>query len=566
MKRCSLEKNIFFLFDIVVLAIGLVILIYRISFGIDFTDQSWYVAEPYIVSEGAVPYADNWSQTPGFTIPLALFTKLYTFFTGSTEGIFLFSRIEYVIWLLAILGICFFLFNRNLDRERMPIFVLLPFLFITPHQLFDINYNNIGLVYLLLGCTVLFVNHEAAKLKIQFVKGLASGIIIARAVIGTPYILLPCAIIILFLCYEKAWSKLQGFICGGIVAAILVVGWCCFRVGVFKFINGLQYWFVDCPYFKLESDPFSSENFLELFSFLKIFILCIVFAYIMRRILKQDEVYESFLYILLTVLLILGYVQCLYTNDFKVLTYWGWFEPIVLYMFLPNSLQRRRMRLFSFIIVLYSSVFLFSSFGNIYGFGSREYWLYIPLIFSIAIIFSRDMKSVRTKIFFRISIILIAIMMIQLSYGYVYRDEQISDLTVKVESGIWKGLYTTENRALDVVKLEDYIRQITSKDDNILFMDWCPFGYLMSNGSACSPSTYDNLLYAHGTNLPQVMFDYFQEVEKTPDKIIYVDFGKVEKLSIEDKEWKFNKFVEENYMMYEVWESGMFRVKSYCLK
>ncbi len=67
----------------------------RIRYGIDFSDESWYVAEPCIVAKGAIPYVNMWEQAPGFTVPIAFVYGLYMFFNG-TQGIFLFSRILYV--------------------------------------------------------------------------------------------------------------------------------------------------------------------------------------------------------------------------------------------------------------------------------------------------------------------------------------------------------------------------------------------------------------------------------------------------------------------------------------
>lgn len=561
------NKNFLYLiFDIVLISIGIALLIHRSLYGIDFTDQSWYVAEPYLVSKGAVPYADNWSQVPGFTIPLAFLTKIYTMFQGDTEGIFLFSRIEYIIWLVIVIISTFLFYNKHKDKDKIPFITLLPFLFITPGQCFAINYNTIGLIYLWPACIIFFNDFTTSQVRQKFISGVVSGIIIARAVIGTPYIILPCVILFFYLCYKKEWKKLQGYILGGFITATLVIGWICFRVGCFKFINGLQYWLNDSAYFKIESDLFTKTNFVEIFSYLKIFILCSIIAYISKRLLKTDKVYEKFLYILLLVFLLLGTLQYLFTNNFKVLTYWGWFEPIVLHLFLPKSARRKQISLFAFINILYSLVFVFSSFGNVYGFGTREYWLYIPLILSVVSVFSRNMESIQVKVSFRAAVIILSLLMIKLSFCFVYRDEAINNLAARIESGVWKGLYTTRERALAVTELEDYVKEITEKDDNVLFMDWSSFGYLMSNGKACTSSAYDAMQYSYDVNNPEIMYDYFNLTDSVPTKIIYIDFGRDEILSIEDEHWGFNQFVDYNYKLQSETELKMFRILLYELK
>lgn len=563
LKKSTEREYIFLILDIVLTCVGIVILIHRSLFGICYTDDSWYIAEPYIVSEGGVPYTNNWSQASGFTIPLALFTRLYTFFTGSTEGIFLFSRIEYIVWLLVIGGIIWFFLNLENEKKKVPIIILLPFCFITPHQLFSINYNTIGLVYLLLACCILLVDYKSSNTKSQFARGVIGGIIIARAVIGTPYILLPCAIMFVYFCYEKEWKKLQGYICGGSISAVLVIGWCCFRGGIHEFIRGLGYWLNDCAYFQIEIDFFSDRNIADFFSYFKMFICCIVLAFILRFLVKENEKYEKLLYILLSFFLICGFVKCYYTRSVLTLIYWGWFEPIVLYLFSPSPMLKKRIKPYVFIIILYCSVLLFSSFGNIYGFIGREYWLYIPLIISIMLLLGHNIENILTKFLVRFGILVLALLMIRSSYASVFDDEPISNLTERIESGIWKGLYTTKERAVAVVELEKYIKEVTEKEDNVLFMDWASFGYLMSNGTACTSTAYDAMQYSYGVNNPKIMYDYFSITETVPDKIIYIDFGRDEMLSIEDSNWKFNKFVNDNYNIQSVSKLKLFRVVVY---
>lgn len=71
---------------------SVLIIIYRSVKDVDFIDTIWYVAEPYLVAKGAVPYLNSWSQVPGFTIPLANIIKMYEKLNNGTEGIFCFLQ------------------------------------------------------------------------------------------------------------------------------------------------------------------------------------------------------------------------------------------------------------------------------------------------------------------------------------------------------------------------------------------------------------------------------------------------------------------------------------------
>ncbi len=559
MKR----EYLFFVIDIVLTVLGIYMIIQRSLLGIDFTDQSWYVAEPYMIAEGAVPYVNNWTQVPGFTIPLAIFTLFYIHINGGTEGIFLFSRIEYIVWLAFIGIISLYLLNRGKEK-RIPVSILIPFLLGTPHQLFSIDYNTIGPVYLLLICVILLSGYFYAEVKWDFIKGFISGIIMARAVIGTPYILLPCAVLVLFMCFTKRWKMICGYSAGGVLTAFLVLGWCGMKGGFRKLLDGLHYWLTDSAYFKMENEISVLNNCEELYYFFSFFVICLFIVYTLKSVLHlQKKAFEKLLFAILTGCFVMGLVQFTYTHDFKMTVYWCWFEPVILYLFLPDSRRRRTMGLLSLTVLLYGSAFVFSSLFNNIGFGGREYWLYIPTLVSMAALFGWN-PVMHIKNCFRIGTIILSLVMLLASYRYMYRDERAEKLTCMVESGVWKGLYTTEERAEEIVELEQYIRSVTQEDQKILFMDWASFGYLMSNGKACSPSSYDNMCYSYEVDDPRIMYDYFSQTGQVPDKIIYIDFGRDSALSIEN-DWRFNEFVNANYEYSDGVEYSLFRVLVYDL-
>ena len=150
--------------------------------------------------------------------------------------------------------------------------------------------------------------------------------------------------------------------------------------------------------------------------------------------------------------------------------------------------------------------------------------------------------------------------------SYVYRDAPMNELIYKVKTGIFKGIYTTEQNAADIMELESFIHDNTSEDEWIKFMDNVPMGYLFSDGKMCDIRTWDDMNYTYKRNNPTKMYKYFVNREVIPDKLIYVDFGRDEQLSIEDDQWNFNEFVNEFYS-FESEEilNETFRVKIYLL-
>lgn len=137
------------------------------------------------------------------------------------------------------------------------------------------------------------------------------------------------------------------------------------------------------------------------------------------------------------------------------------------------------------------------------------------------------------------------------AYAYMYREADFSLLTSRVESGPYKGLYTTQERNDGVTELEKYVRRYTSSEDLLLVMDNDPFIYLMSDAVPCAPSTWDMALYSYKFDEPQLYYDYFRVTGREPTKIIYMNYGRDEVMSI-DTDYRFNEFVKEKYeLIYE---------------
>ncbi|MBD5448561.1 MAG: hypothetical protein HDR28_00060 [Lachnospiraceae bacterium] len=164
--------------------------------------------------------------------------------------------------------------------------------------------------------------------------------------------------------------------------------------------------------------------------------------------------------------------------------------------------------------------------------------------------------------------IMLAVVMIILQcyidFNYVYRDDPFRELHDKVETGVYKGIYTSSDRALDLPELENYLDTVVSDDELIAFRDNAPCAYLMKNQNICDVWTWDALQYERGNKKPLRMYSYYKAKGMIPDKIIYVDFGRTEKLSIEDPDFLYNEFVEQYYTLTDDRRiNTTFRVKLY---
>ncbi len=134
------------------------------------------------------------------------------------------------------------------------------------------------------------------------------------------------------------------------------------------------------------------------------------------------------------------------------------------------------------------------------------------------------------------------------SYHYMYRDAGIKTLKYKVESGVYKGIYTTKKRLNDLPELEKYLNSIIGKNESYAFRDNVPCAYVMMHtGKVCEISTWDAMQFAYKCNSPAIIFNYYKCREMIPNKIIYIEHSHYNQLSIDDSEFRYNDWVNSYY-------------------
>lgn len=546
-KKAIINKRMIALIaQILIMGIGLLVMIVRVHYGVELTDESWYMSEPYVISRGAIPYVDSWSQAPGFTFPLFYIVKLFLALNKSTEGIVIFFRIFFVCWSFCIIFLSFGLYA--IKRYNKNVFVLfLALIIFAPHQLFSVNYNTIGLWYVLLACFLLMDESASKKIYNIYIRGLFAGVVIARAIIGTPAVILPCIVLLAMLMVKKEYTKMIGYISGGGLMAIFVVAYCGIKGGgINNILKGLINIMQDSPYLYIQSVSLMWK-IKGILVFLAPSIACLAIVMGFDFLFKKDENKKNIIKYLLLLFLIMGLIVGIIANDLGLFVSFSWFEGLFL-CFFDDRKKFGEFRIFAEITVIYFFYYLSSVFTNVYGPAAREYILYFSSIFSFVVICQIISTFSKKNPFPIILILCVCFFSMEYCFTHVYRDESISNMAFKVEKGIWKGCYTTKERADKVVWLENTIRGITEKTDKVLFLDWASFAYLMSNGNAFTPTTLDPQGYHQRVNRPELIQDYFEIKQDIPDKIIYIEYGYEKSLSIENESWRFNEFVHANYV------------------
>ena len=136
---------------IATLVLATLSLLWRIRFGIDLTDESFYIALPYRFALGDTPFVDelNILQTSALlTWPLV---KLYVLATGGTDGIMLFMRHAYVAFVL-VTTLVVFSSLRAFLRWPQALLVASICLVFVPFNIPNLSYNSMGAGFFAMGC------------------------------------------------------------------------------------------------------------------------------------------------------------------------------------------------------------------------------------------------------------------------------------------------------------------------------------------------------------------------------------------------------------------------------
>lgn len=476
--------------------------IVRLHLGVDFSDESWYMATIYRFLLGDKPYVDEIFLMQGFALIPYPFFRLFQF-QQSTEGIVLFGRYLYAIFNL-IVGISLAHSARAFLSRPARITLILAWVSFLPYGLPNLSYNTLGLGFVSLAfCAFLERSVYGGALYWWGVYGLAMG----AALLAHPSMLLVCVIgNAVVLVFEKqrrmiAWGLyVAGGLCVGLVALL------CYSVSLSSLVENYRLTVV-------MNTAFNNRPRME--KVLKVlvegwrsgpFVLGLGLLFLQRARFQKFRQRLAF-----TCLLVLPVLTFFMTrartggmgpHGFNL--YFGLLAPFF-YGFIENRAQARRLLIggwlptataaFATSVTSYNgltssgvpsalccviSFLLLSewwkqSFPKLEGTGHffssrlfRSFGAYASLIPIAAYLVSHSYMNVRN----------------------IYHEDAIGRLTEKIESGPFRGLYTS---GIKKVFIDEYSRKLEPYRESpgrILFYPTFPAGYLMTSRLPLLPTTW----------------------------------------------------------------------------
>jgi len=560
----------------------IILMMIRATYGIELTDEAYYIAEGKTVFEGNIPYAYNNSATVGMTIIMTPFIYLYANLVPNYEGFFLYMRFCYIFFHAGVLLLCFFILKAKIDEFYAGAGISSVIIVTCVASLLNFSYNSIsGLMILATGVVLFFVLYNETRIMMQILGGYLAGIFSALGVFAHP----ASAICVLgfstvLICFKNV-RLLLFYIAGGISCVMICFGWFIYQsdIGVFQqglleLINNLSG----------QDKPMVNTVICNIVnSYWRLWLIMMVsmplvalymYAFYKRKNINFNNKVTVIYVLYVALLLGGGYILWQFRPEETTSALGAAiaFDVVILMMFFY---KHKAVWLLGGQPILFA---LFEAFGSVTGSPASRFAFAVPSALSIFIVSSsvlknekltiedalgkkckvlRKFKTICSKRISKALIIttLIIIVVCELnSLRYVYRDDGFFTLNYRAQHGIYKGIYSTKQRIDDVWEFEQYIKSITDKDDYVSFRDNVPVGYLMTNGNACDIRTWDCMQFSYKgrennifKNDPSELYAYYKRRGKTPDKIIYVDFGRDKYLSMDDKLYRYNEFLYNNY-------------------
>lgn len=543
-------------------------LIYRIQRGMETTDESFYASVGYRIAKGNIPIKEMWEMQQTSYILLYPFFKIYTLIKGS-EGIQLAMRFfNLVLSIFAALPLAIFL--KKLTSTKFSCLLITCYAVYAPFSLYTLGYNNMLFHFGVLTVGFLLMGY----MEDNHIYFFLSGSSIALMAFCYPTQIITCCLLSIFLpvflfmlkATDKK-GKYLAFLCGGIQIAIIIITLLFLLCGFHGLQTGIHGMLSDAAYGSAKS--ISPLLFWEIIKYyfmplqwfpLLIFILCTILLLIFPA---------NKLYGLIAMAVFPGICYYFSWNfDFYATNTMGHIMQLCSYAF-PIMLCCKECRQNKYVHAIlwlqYVPCFLIYTVVSLSSAGSYMQANNCLIIAALAgmeawLLTIASFKHLYKYTLLKVSFpLLLSGCLLLAFYKVVYRDSPIEFLTSKMESGPFKGIYTTESWNEYYTNTYELLQKMQEKEKTVCILYRANFAYLMLDQMIpCTPATWG--IYDSINN--EQTFLYFFENVNVPDIIFIVDPPEPYERNALPSTFDYcseftpllTKYISENYTLVEVVE------------
>lgn len=501
-------------------AVAVLALLYnRLYFGVEFSDEAFYVAIPFRFVLGDRPFIDemNMAQTMGLiSYP---FLKLFYLVSHSTEAVVLFMRHLFFVFYGLIGWTAFRLVRRFFPWQPSLIIALTAIAFV-PFNITNLSYNTLGMGSFAIGCFLLvgaFLNPRS-----PWLWG-GAGFAHALSVVAYPTRLIAALLFIplIFLLTKKPRIRPLVFYGLGYAPVALIVGFLILRAG-----GGNLRFMSDYFYSLPGQGQFHLEKFVNILKSIgenppDRAILLPALALVFFGFKKRPLLFGLPLALApLAALRIHPIPDC--PGHASVV----FFALLAPYYY---GLVRKTPAMKAMFYGLWAPSFasgLIVAFSSANGFRSAAIGLFpgalLMAFFAATAVedrlpaapgTARLVAAARAAVKVVPALIVLACL-VSTWYPGFYREDPYPALTAVVKSGPYMGIHTSPEKSRFLETLMADVAAVSKPGDRLLFYDRFPAGYLLTDLRA---ATDNILLYA--TTQRGMTVDYFQRTKSPPDLV-----------------------------------------------
>lgn len=539
-----------------------VFMVFRAFMGIGLQDEAYYISNALEQINGNYPIAYNnymWTTGGGFLmIPLLW---LYKTINPSISGIFLFARICFVLFRLFIIAIVYRIIRKETSKAKALIIVSVLIPNSLPQCIQMFSYNTVSFWLSLLIAFVIYDifhnNLNCAEIKF-FIVGFLSGIMVFSHPVSGIEIIYFLLLIGQSSNREKRWRNISIYCLGGIGEILVVIVPIAIKTSWHEVVNGFREllffnsnYGYGSAYAKVSWMHRLAESGRIIWGFLPLFVVVfLVTMWFSNKYIRENESKlegDGLLLFTFGVSMFICQIVALNRDRRDYLSYFGLISFLVIVALLIFNKQNH-FRLYC--MAIYPIIFTFSEITVTNSGDTLERFSFCSIIImTILWLLLEKNKSL-------LSLVAVLIAMVTVlgtcyhNFKIIHYDDFVSKLTTRVESGVFKGIYTTKERAKVFPQIEEYFNSYVDEKDTYAVRDQVPWGALLiHNGMFVDSCTWDYLDYGAGNNNPNAAYHYYQMRGEFPTKVIYVDWHiwGMEKLSIETPDFLYNKWINTYY-------------------
>lgn len=564
MRKYKLEH----LFILVCAVCFLAVFAHRLTLGIETSDEAYYAVTGYRFLQGNVPFGDMWEVSSGDAYLMAPFLFLRSLFTGSSEGIFLYLRLCFLP--MSFLGAwAGYTYAKNDIEAEFACMLGMFFLFYAPFQLYNFSYNNLCCLFIGISSFLILAGIRNGRNVCPYLAGIA----MALAVLSYPTMIYQCVILAvaipLILRSKKGLQFLGLYAAGGMTAALPVIIHLSVTTGIGNVIGNLGV-ILSTNAAPSQSTGRILQCILRAIAYLgtpfvRIGVPFCVFwvALIGCSLFKKARPVSKYL-VLLYPLLCANYART--TGVHAVMDF---VFPMVLLgpaAILLSGDRRAMLKKCALEWGLSMLIYFIIAISTTGDASNAKAGSILAAVVSIKLVIEtfREESAFRYRSFFAyILLFSIVIGEILLFYAGVYREPDYRKLTEKVESGVYKGIYTTAERKQHIMDLEAVMSQVEDKGETVMILYHSCYAYLMVDMMPKIPSTWGCFDYqAYGYDNQSLFMHYLEVPDNIPENILIINIPEAFDYALQRVERyapyypELNRFIEDHYHLIGTYEEG----------